>query len=320
MRPLLLFATLLLAVVSTPLYAVNEKFLTIGTADELGVYYPTGGAICRLLKRGIKDHGIRCFVESTSGSVFNLDAIRNHKIDIGIVQSDLVYNAYNGTEEFDGESFNSNLRTLLSMHMEALTVLVREDSKIQRFADIRSSRYSVGEIGTGVVATMERLAKQEGRKRFFDASHKASNAQEQMKALCAGRMDVVMYMAGHPNGAFTEATNLCKTRIIPVEGEDIDKLLAKYPFYYKTVIPGGMYPGNASSIPTIATKALLVSSTDLPADEAYEVVKAVMGNLDNFKTLHPVFATLDKDKMANEGFVAPAHEGSLRYFKENHLQ
>ena len=319
MRRLLFLLSLIGIVLSYPAFAAGERFVTIGTADELGVYYPAGGAICRLLKRGMKNHGIRCFVESTPGSVYNLEAIRNRKLDMGIVQTDLAYNAYNGSEEFKGEAFNPKLRTVLSLHLEAFTVLVRHDSSIQRFKDIRGKKVNFRNIGSGVHATMERIMRLEKWSTKSFAERKEMNMEDQTKALCAGEIDVIVYMAGHPNGAVREATNRCKTRIIPVEGEEIDALIKKYPFYYKTVIPAGMYPANAASIPTIATRALLVATSDLDEGIVYELVKSVMDNLDNFKTLHPVFATLSEARMATEGFVAPAHPGSLRYFKEKGL-
>ena len=53
----------------------KTTFITVGTGGITGVYYPTGGAICKIVNKKRKDYGIRCTVESTGGSVFNVNAI-----------------------------------------------------------------------------------------------------------------------------------------------------------------------------------------------------------------------------------------------------
>jgi len=74
-------------------FAHGEEFITIGTGGVTGVYYPTGGAICRLVNKGRKEHGIRCSVESTGGSVYNINTIREGELEFGVAQSDWQYQA-----------------------------------------------------------------------------------------------------------------------------------------------------------------------------------------------------------------------------------
>ena len=78
-----------------------EEFITIGTGGVTGVYYPTGGAICRLVNQGRREHGIRCSVESTGGSVYNINTIREGELEFGVAQSDWQYHAFNGTSRFE---------------------------------------------------------------------------------------------------------------------------------------------------------------------------------------------------------------------------
>ncbi len=77
--------------------AASTEFITIGTGGVTGVYYPTGGAICRLVNKGRKEHGVRCSVESTGGSVYNINTIRAGELDMGVAQSDWQYHAYHGS-------------------------------------------------------------------------------------------------------------------------------------------------------------------------------------------------------------------------------
>ena len=80
-------------IMSMPVWA-QQTFVTIGTGGVTGVYYPTGGAICRLVNKERKTHGIRCSTESTGGSVYNINTIRAGELDMGVAQSDWQYHSY----------------------------------------------------------------------------------------------------------------------------------------------------------------------------------------------------------------------------------
>ncbi len=119
-----------LTLAAAPAVAQDQTFIAIGTGGVTGVYYPTGGAICRLVNRGRADHGIRCGVESTGGSVFNINAIRGGELEFGVAQSDWQYHAYNGTSQFEGDAAFPDIRAMFSVHPEPFTLLVRADSGI----------------------------------------------------------------------------------------------------------------------------------------------------------------------------------------------
>lgn len=299
--------------------AVADSFITIGTAGVTGVYYPAGGAICRLVNRSRKDHGIRCTVESTSGSIYNLSALKNEQMEIGIAQSDWVYHAMKGTEAFKDAGTSPKLRALFSLHSEPFTVLVGKDSGIQNFDQIRGRRVNIGNVGSGGRASMEKVMAKKGW-RISDLKVASElRPADQGHALCDGKVDAVIYTAGHPNAMVQDVTMECGARIINVSGKDIDELLKDNPFYSVTTIPAGMYPANPDPVETFGAKALVVTTSDLPDETAYQVVKAVFDNLDDFKTLHPVFATLEEHAMLSEGIVIPFHNGALKYFKEKGL-
>lgn len=313
----LLAMTLGVVAESKPAVA-SDEIVTIGTAGVTGVYYPAGGAICRLVNRGRKEHGIRCTVESTGGSINNLEAIRKHDLNLGVVQSDLLYNAYNGTEVFTDVGADKDLRVLFSLHAEPFTVVARKQAHIDDFDDLKGKKVYIGAPGSGMRATMEEVMARKGwnKKSFTSVDLKAA---DQTEALCSGKIDAMVYAGGHPNGAIQQLTSSCDTKLISVTGDVINKLIAEHPFYAPAVIPGGMYVGNSVDIKTFGVKAVLASSDELDEDEAYQIVKAVFDNLENFKTLHPVFATLDAKSMVEHADVAPFHPGAVKYFKEKGL-
>lgn len=295
------------------------KYVSIGTGAITGVYYPSGGAICRLLNRGRKEHGIRCSVESTGGSVSNLNAIRNGAIDFGISQSDWQYHAYNGTGFFSDQKPFKELRSVFSLYSETFTMAVLEKSDIKKTDDMVGKRINFGPQGSGMYATMEVLMAAKGWTKQTFSTVTYLQPSEQPRALCDGKIDVMIYASGNPNGVLQEATQACKVRIISIDRESIDKLIQTNSFYVKAIIPGGMYAGNPGNIETFGVKASLVTSEKTNADVVYNITKAVFENFDNFKTLHPVFSSLKKEDMVREGNSAPLHPGALRYFKESKM-
>lgn len=313
------FFVLMAGFIALPGKAEADKFVTIGTGGVTGVYYPTGGAICRLVNRGRQEHGIRCSVESTSGSIYNLNAIRKGEMDLAVAQSDWQYHAYKGTEFFANQGAFKNLRSVFSLHPEAFTVVARADAGVEKFDDLKDKRVNIGTPGSGMRATMDVLMKAKGwTKRDFKLASELK-ASEQPQALCDNKIDVMIYAAGHPNGAVQEVATSCDVKLINVSGPEIDKLVRDNPYYAYATIPGGMYTGSPNDTKTFGVKATFVTSKDVDEDVIYNVVKAVFDNFDNFKTLHPVFAHLDPKRMVTEGNTAPLHRGAKRYFKEKGL-
>lgn len=291
------------------------EFVTIGTGGVTGVYYPTGGAICRLVSKDRETHNMRCSVESTGGSIYNLNAIRAGDLDMGIAQSDWQYHAYHGTSKFVGKG-NKDLRAVFSVHAEPFTVVARRDSGIKTFNDLKGKRVNIGNPGSGQRGTMEVLMQALGwtPQDFKLASELKSS--EQSKALCDNKVDAIIFTVGHPNGSIKEATTSCDTVLVPVTGAAVDQLVQQHDYYRVATIPGGMYRGNPTDVPTFGVGATFVSSTKTSAETIYNVVKAVFENMSAFRRLHPAFAHLDKKQMITDGLSAPLHDGAVQYYKE----
>ena len=296
--------------------AAEQRFVTIGTGGVTGVYYPTGGAICSLVNKSRKQHGIRCSVESTGGSVYNLNAIANGELDMGVAQSDWQYHAYNGTSKFADAGANKKLRAVFSVHPEPFTVVARADSGIRTFDDLKGKRVNVGNPGSGQRGTMEVVMKAKGW--TMDDFQLASElkSSEQSKALCDNKIDAMVFTVGHPSGSIKEATTTCDTVLVTVAGPTIDKLVAENDYYRTATIPGGMYRGNDADTTTFGVGATFVTSSDVPEEVIYNVVKAVFENFETFQKLHPAFANLKKSEMISDGLSAPLHDGAAKYYRE----
>ena len=296
--------------------AQDQTFIAIGTGGVTGVYYPTGGAICRLVNRGRSEHGIRCGVESTGGSVFNINAIRGGELEFGVAQSDWQFHAFNGTSRFEEQGAFEGLRAVFSVHPEPFTVVARADAGISTFEDLQGKRVNVGNPGSGQRGTMEVLMGAMGWTMDDFAVASELQAAEQSQALCDNNIDAMIYTVGHPSGSIQEATTACDSVLVTVANEAVDQLVADNTFYRTATIPGGMYRGNDEDIQTFGVGATFVTSADVPEEVVYEVVSAVFENIDQFRNLHPAFANLDASEMANDGLSAPLHPGAERYFRE----
>ncbi len=303
-------------IVSGSVVAENQKYIVVGTGGVTGVYYPAGGAICRMVNRNRSDHGMRCVVESTQGSVYNVTQVREQDIDLGVVQSDIHSHAYLGQHEFSAVGPDKSLRSLFSLHQELFTVLAREDAGISSLLDLKGKRINIGNRGSGQRATMDLfLDAMKWDMSVFLQTYDFPSA-DQSAALCANRFDALVFVAGHPNGTIKEATNDCNTRLINVSGAGIQTLIENFPYYQLDTIPAKMYRNNDGPIDTFGVSATFVSSDRLSDHAAYHIVKAVFENFETFKQLHPAFASLTRDSMLKNALTAPLHKGALKFYRE----
>lgn len=296
--------------------AQAEEFITIGTGGVTGVYYPTGGAICRLVNKGRKDHGIRCSVESTGGSIYNIKTIRAEELEFGVAQSDWQYHAYNGTSRFEDDGAFEGLRAVFSVHPEPFTVVARADADINNFQDLKGKRVNIGNPGSGQRGTMEVLMDALGWTTDDFALATELKAAEQSQALCDNQIDAMVYTVGHPSGSIQEATTACDSVLVNVSGDAVSGLVDENSYYRTATIPGGMYRGNDDETQTFGVGATFVTSDAVSEEAVYTVVKSVFENFDDFKKLHPAFANLKPEEMATAGLSAPLHDGAAKFYKE----
>ncbi len=296
--------------------AAQQKFVTIGTGGVTGVYYAAGGAICRLVNKDRAKHGIRCSVESTGGSVFNINTIKAGELDLGVSQSDVMYNAVKGTSQFKDSGAYGDLRAVMSLHPEPFTVVARKEANIKAFADFKGKKFNVGNPGSGTRSSMEEILGAMGWKLSDFALASELKADEHGPALCDGKIDGFFYAVGHPSANIQDPTTSCGAKLVPLTGPAVDKLVGQWPYYARVTIPAGLYPNNPQATDTFGVLATLVSSTKVPADSVYAVVKAVFDNFEEFKKLHPALAHLKPEDMVKNGLSAPLHEGAARYYKE----
>ncbi len=293
------------------------NFVTIGTGAVTGIYYPTGGAISQMVNKKFDEYGIKATVESTGGSVFNVNAVLNADLEFGVVQSDRQYQAYNGLAEWSKSGKQTDLRSVFSVHPESITLIASEKSGIKDIKDLKGKRVNLGNPGSGYLQNSRDVLKAVGFAEE-DLSAEYVKAVEAPGLLQDERLDAFFYTVGHPNGNIKEATSgRIKVFIVSIKGQDIDKMLEKYPYYAKSVIPCSFYPYalNTEDVETVGVKTTFVTSKKVNEDIVYAITKEVFENFGDFKSLHPAYEVLTKENML-QGLSAPIHKGALRYYRE----
>ena len=255
-------------------------------------------------------------MESTGGSVFNVNAVMAGDLEFGVVQSDRQYQAEKGMAEWEQKGPQKDLRAVFSIHPESVTLVAAVDAGIKDIRDLKGKHVNIGNPGSGQRQNSIDALDAVGINYETDLTAEGVKAAEAPGLLQDGRIDAFFYTVGHPSGAIKEATaGARKVRFVTITG--IDALLGKYPYYAKSFVPVQLYPGavNDNDVETFGVKATFVTSAKVSDDVVYAVTKEVFENFEDFKKLHPAYQVLTKKGML-EGLSAPIHPGAMKYYKE----
>lgn len=286
----------------------GSQALTIGTGPLNGVYYPTGGAICRVLNAGHALHGDSCTVQSTRGSMANLKALDKGDVQLALVQSDVLHHALHGTGPFSGQGANNELRSLFRLYQESLTLLAAPNSGITTLADIEGKRVYPGNKGAGEQITSQALMAAMGWQPGQFAAYQLKSDSEPLEGLCDGSLDAAFVVAGHPSLAVGDLISRCKVRLIPIEGEQIDRLLKQHPYYQRSRIAANLYPGQTTAINNIGMSAELVALASLPDPIVRTVRDTLLARVKQFSRLHPALSKVTPEQLQAQTEL-PLHAG-----------
>jgi TRAP transporter TAXI family solute receptor len=277
------------------------------------VYYPVAKAICQAIFRELREQGIRCSAETTPGSVYNLEHVVSGELEFGIVQSDILFSAYKGIGRWDGKPV-TELRSVLSLYPELVTIVARADAKIHVLADLAGRRISVGSLATGPRTTWNLLSAELDR---APVRLTELRPDETTSALCKGAVDANFFVVGQPSGLISHWLAACPSNFVAVSGPAVDRLLSKYPFYTRGFIPTELYHV-PDKIPSFGPLATLVTSASSDPRVVAAIAKAIMTHIAELKKMHPVLADLDAERMVARTLRAPAplHPAAAAVYKE----
>jgi TRAP transporter TAXI family solute receptor len=297
-----------------PLAAQDDlRFVTLGSASTAGSYYAAASAICDSVNRSYKG-SVRCSPEPTKGSIYNLRSLMRGDQDFAIVQSDWQKLAVEGLGPFSETGPFSDLRSVMALFPEAVTLVVRKGSGITGLEDLRGKRVDVGSVATARRTTALKLLEAAGLKRE-DLAQLAELAGSSVGSeLCAGSIDASILLFGHPNALLGRLLSSCDLQVVPLRGDSVERFLASNSDFQKTYIPIGDYSQLAFDVETIALAATLVTRSDIPAPLVYTFATEILVNLDRISQEAPVIRAPDIDWMRSEGLSAELHPGAVAAF------
>lgn len=293
--------------------SAGRQFASLATGPVSGIYYPVGRAICDAVNAVRAGQALWCSIESTPGSVYNVDSVSSGENEFALVQSDVQFFAVNGEGRWQGRP-SSQLRAVMALYPETLTVLAREDSGIGTIEQLKGKRVNIGAPGTGSRVTWDELkgALKITETDLADAAELKNDAAAER--LCSNMLDASLMIVGHPSGMIERQLTSCRLKLVPVSGPGVDALVAMRPYYTAATIPGPAY-GLAADVPTFGVKATLVTSASVPEDTVHALTIAVMTNLGKLRQ-QQALAGLKPHDMTGQSLTAPLHPGAARAFRE----
>ncbi len=316
-RPSFWPAALLALILAVPPSAAEENskfrmFASVGTGETNGIYYPLGEVICGIVNQNLHESGIRCSRETTPGSVYNVNALRDGELEFALIQSDVAYDAYHGIGAYAEAPFPA-LRSVLALHSELVTIVARPG--IHELSDLAGKRIVAGPAGSGSRATWEAMVKALGWKdgqtpRTLDMPVDAIG-----NALCKGSIDASLLVLGHPSGKIRDLLAGCALNLVPVDGPAIDSLVAAAPYLKKGPIPANAY-GLAADVPSFGVSAILMTTADMDARAVSDFASSLGSEIKALQDKSPVLENLTAQDIVTEALPAPLHPAALEAYRK----
>ncbi len=290
--------------------ASAQTFVSLATGGTGGTYYPVGGGIADIVSKNLPD--VQMTAETGNASVANLNLIGTNQIEMGLVQNDVAFFAYNGQMMFDKPY--KNIRAISVLYPETIQVVAMKDSGVEKITDLPGKRVSVGAPGSGVLADVQLMFRVLGYK-FSDMDTDFLDFNNTAQRMKDGQLDVGFVVAGYPTASIMDLATLHDITLVEFDKEFIDKLHSEYPFFVKNVIPAGTYQGVDKDTTTVAVQAMWVCDAAMSDELVYKITKAFWENVEDLYQVHSRAKQVTLQS-ALEGVSVPVHPGAAKYYEE----
>ena len=285
--------------------------LLMVTGGTAGTYFAYGGVIATTLTANLDN--IEITANTSGASVANVRSLNNKEAELAVVQNDVLYYAFNGVEMLADDGSMPTLRTIATLYPEVIQVVALESAGISSIADLKGKRVCIGDAGSGTEANARQVLAAFGLS--FSDLGQAQNLSfaDAATAMQNGTLDASFTTAGVPNPAIMELSGSTKIVVVPIDGPEVEGLIADYPFYGTFTISDEAY-----SIPggdTVAVLATLACIEELSEDAVYEITKGLFAYQEAIAAGHARGNELSAE-YAVVGVGTPFHPGAEKYYKE----
>lgn len=309
--------------------AQDMQFFRIGTGSAGGTYFPIGGLIANAISNppGSRpcEEGGNCGVpglvaiaQSTNASAHNVNAVQAGQMEAGMTGAATLHFAYHGTEVFEGNE-KPDLRVIANLFPEDLHLVLPEGSELASLKDLEGKRVGIAQAGSGTQIAIELILATQGITRDNIDEAELNNTQS-AERLADGQLDAYFYAAGTPVAAMIQLDNTQGMELYNWSEEELQAGNEAVPYYIKSVIPAGTYPGVEYDVDTLAVSGMLVTNANQDEQLIYDITKALWS--DTARNLldsgHPKASviTLDSALEGVDGIGVPLHPGAERFYKE----
>lgn len=300
-----------------PPAAAETTGLTVGAGRPAGVYHPVTEIVAGLLTDGVE--GLDIGIVSTGGSMENLSRVAVGDLSMGIARSDVLNDALLGFGAFEGVEPMSDLRLLFALYAEPLVIIARADAGIASLDDLAGKTVNIGPAGSASRTVLEQVLEAWEPAGEGLGAVEELPVEEQVGALCDGRVDAIAFISATPTATVAEALKACETVLVPIEGAPFTQILETQPHFVATTIPAGIYEDQAQDVQTLGPVAAVVVGADMADDLAYRLTRALFERLDELDRLLPVVPGIGAEARTGGGLGAPLHPGAIRYYREADL-
>ncbi|WP_109468106.1 TAXI family TRAP transporter solute-binding subunit [Albibacillus kandeliae] len=304
-----------LALLTAPAFAQSRTFFGIATGGTGGTYYPLGGMLAQLISNTaeLPDTKLSATAETGNASVANAQLLGRGEIESAFAAADILDAAYKGVNQF-ADGALTNLRAIGALYPETVQLVVRADSGIEKFEDIKGKSVSSGSPGSGQWQLLGDLLEAHGMVRE-DVSEDYSSFAQSVDKIKDGNLDASLITAGLPTSSVTDLANGHDIKIVPLTGPAIAKLQETQPYYANATVPAGSYKGVDADVETLAVRAIWATHAEVSDEIIYAVTKALYENTETLGKVHPMGKQISLDK-ALESVSIPVHPGAEKYYAE----
>jgi TRAP transporter TAXI family solute receptor len=317
-------ATMLVALSAA---AQEQRFFRIGTGGTGGTYFQIGGAIASAISsppgapecqrnRICGVPGLIAVAQATQGSIENVQAIAQGRVESGLVQADIASWAWRGQRMFQKAGKVEKLRAIASLFPETLHLVASAASGINELRDLAGKRVSLGEQESGTVADVRLVLAAAGLKEERLKPQYLRIAQA-AAALKSGELDAFFFVAGPPVPAIQDVAAAGRVEFVGLPEPAIDSITKKHRFLVRDEIPPGTYKDVEEWIPTIGTTALWIVADDVPEALVHAILKTLWQEPTQklLESRHPIGKRI-RIENALQGLDIPLHAGAARFYQE----